>query len=281
MMAALEFRFVFNLMHHMTRHVKLAGDNPETRDCRRPLVCFLACTTDAASANFLLVSHLMWSASPSFLHAYLLLVLLLVMLLLLLPLSPLLRHCGCCLPPAPTAVADAAIAVPAMSAAAAAAAAAGGAAAGGGGGGGDAVPRLCQELTAISHCVLYVVVHSICLAHAISLCARSAYVCIGGSPGAGGKLFVSGLLAASHVFSKTSYMVKICRGATNVAMATRTLEPDEASLQGSVATQVFMCGVSFAVSRSGPRPRPQNIRRYVKSLLVCVSVTVSISIIVT
>jgi hypothetical protein len=106
MMAALEFRFVFNLMHHMTRHVKLAGDNPETRDCRRPLVCFLACTTDAASANFLLVSHLMWSAAPSFLHAYLLLVLLLVMLLLLLlPLSPLLRHCGCCLPPAPTAVA--------------------------------------------------------------------------------------------------------------------------------------------------------------------------------
>ena len=104
-MAALEFRFVFNLMHHMTRHVKLAGDNPETRDCRRPLVCFLACTTDAASANFLLVSHLMWSASPSFLHAYLLLVLLLVMLLLLLlPLSPLLRHCGCCLPPGPTAV---------------------------------------------------------------------------------------------------------------------------------------------------------------------------------
>jgi hypothetical protein len=76
-------------------------------------------------------------------------------------------------------------------------------------------------------------------------------------------------------------MVKICRGATNVAMATRTLEPDEASLQGSVATQPFMCGVSFAVSRSGPRPRPQNIRRYVKSLLVCVSVSVSISIIVT
>ena len=104
--------------------------------------------------------------------------------------------------------------------------------------------RLCAELTAISQCVLYLVVHSICLAHAISLCARSAYVCIGGASQAGGKLFVSGLLAASHVFSKTSYMVKICRGAINLCMATRTLEPADASQEGSRAKQQLIFAVS-------------------------------------